>query len=86
MNPSTENIEGKVVESHEYTHAIEHAVNWSHVLLAVVVLVSIFKLGPAIAEIGSSGDSEDRDLPSGSYRSAATTSDFSGSGGRDDAR
>jgi len=86
MNPSTENIEGKVVESHEYTHAIEHAVNWSHVLLAAVVLVSIFKLGPVVAEIGSSGDSEGRELPSGSYRSAAPTSDFSGTGDRDDAR
>jgi hypothetical protein len=59
MNPSTENIEGQVVESHEYTHAIEHKVNWSHVLLAVVVLVSVFKLGPVVAEIGSSGGRDD---------------------------
>ena len=60
MKPDPENIEGKLVESHEFAHSVEHQVNWSHVLLAVVVLVAIYKLGPAISEAVSGEDQERR--------------------------
>ena len=58
MKPAPENVDGRLVETHEFSHVVEHRVNWSHVLLAVVVLVAIFKLAPAAAEVA---DSEERD-------------------------
>ena len=60
MKPDPENVEGKIVESHEFAHSVEHRINWSHFLLAVVVLVAIFKLGPAVSTAVSSGSEEDR--------------------------
>ena len=49
MKPDPENVSGKLVESHEFSHAVEHQVNWSHVLLAIVLVYAIGKLGPAVA-------------------------------------
>ena len=62
MKPQPENIDGRVVESHEFTHSVEHQVNWSHVLLAVVLVIAIFRLGPAVANVvsGSSGRENQR--------------------------
>jgi hypothetical protein len=48
MKPDPENVSGKIVESHEFSHAVEHQVNWSHVLLAFVVVYGIMKLSPAV--------------------------------------
>jgi hypothetical protein len=58
MKPAPENVDGRLVETHEFSHAVEHQVNWSHFLLAAVVLVAIFKLAPAAARMA---DSEERD-------------------------
>lgn len=58
MRAAPENVEGKVVESHEFRHAVEHQVNWSHFLLAMVVLVAIFKLGPPLAAAAGPEDRE----------------------------
>ena len=52
MKPAPENVEGQKVESHEFSHAVEHQVNWSHVLLAFVLIYAIAKLGPAVASAG----------------------------------
>lgn len=43
MNPSPENVEGRVVRSHSFEHSVQHQVNWSHALLAVVVLVALWQ-------------------------------------------
>jgi len=60
MRPAPENVEGRLVESHEFVHSVEHQVNWSHVLLAMVVLVAIFKLGPAVTNVSSGSQERDR--------------------------
>ena len=52
MKLDQENVSGKLVESHEFSHAVEHQVNWSHVLLAIVLVYAIGKLGPAVASAG----------------------------------
>lgn len=60
MKPAPENVDGRVVETHEFAHSVEHQVNWSHVLLAFVLVLAIFKLGPAVANVASgSSDRED---------------------------
>ena len=59
MKPTPENVEGQVVRSHEYRHSLEHKVNWSHVLLAGVVLITVWKLTPVAAEVAGSGDRDD---------------------------
>lgn len=43
MKLDQENVSGKVVETHEF----RHRVNWSHVLITVVLVYAIAKLGPA---------------------------------------
>lgn len=58
MNPAPENVEGRLVESHEFVHSVEHQVNWSHVLIGLVVLVAILKLGPPLASAASSDNGE----------------------------
>lgn len=50
MNPIPENVEGKVVENHEFRHSVEHRVNWSHIMVAIVVVAVVAKVGPIIAE------------------------------------
>jgi len=59
MRPAPENVDGRVTESHEFSHSVEHQVNWSHFLLAVVVLVAIFKLGPAAVQVAGTGGRDD---------------------------
>lgn len=59
MKPQPENIDGRVVESHEFAHSVEHQVNWSHVLLAVVLVIAIFKLGPAVANVAAGPSDRD---------------------------
>lgn len=59
MKPKPENVDGKLVESHEFSHAVEHHVNWSHFLLAMVALVAILKLGPVAVQVAGSGGRED---------------------------
>jgi hypothetical protein len=49
MKPEPGNVDGKVVETHEFRHAVEHSVNWSHVLAALVLLYGIWRLGPLLA-------------------------------------
>lgn len=60
MKPSQENIDGKLVETHEFAHSVEHQINWSHVLAALVLLVAIYKLGPAISAAAGPADREER--------------------------
>ena len=48
MKPDPENVSGKLVESHEFSHAVEHQVNWSHALLAVVVLVALWQFSTVV--------------------------------------
>lgn len=55
MKPEPGNVEGKVVETHEFSHVVEHTVNWSHVLAALVVLYGLWRLGPMLA-----GSSEEK--------------------------
>lgn len=50
MKPDPSNVEGRVVESHEFSHSVEHSVNWSHVLAALVLLYAIWRLGPLLAQ------------------------------------
>jgi len=52
MNVDPENVSGEKIEQHVFEHSVEHSVNWSHVLLAVVVVYALLKLGPVIAERG----------------------------------
>jgi len=52
MRPKPENVSGELIESHEFSHAVEHQVNWSHVLLAIVFVYAIAKLGPAVVSAG----------------------------------
>ena len=59
MKPAPENVEGQKVESHEFSHAVEHKVNWSHVLLAGVVLITVWKLAPVAVEVAGSGGRDD---------------------------
>jgi len=56
MRPEPGNVEGKVVRSHEFSHAVKHEVNWSHFLFALVALVAILKLGPALAPDRGEGE------------------------------
>lgn len=49
MNVKPENVTGEKVEQHVFEHSVEHSVNWSHVLLAIVLVYAIAKLGPAVA-------------------------------------
>jgi len=60
MKPDPSNVEGKIVESHEFAHSVEHEINYSHFLFALVILVAIWKLGPAISAAVNSGSEEDR--------------------------
>jgi hypothetical protein len=48
MKPDPSKVEGRKVVSHEFSHQVEHKVQWSHVLLAIVLLVAIVKLGPVL--------------------------------------
>ena len=50
MNVNPENVSGEKIEQHVFEHTVEHSVNWSHVLLAFVVVYALVKLGPVIAE------------------------------------
>ena len=43
-DPLPENITG------EKRHVFEHHVNWSHVVLGVLILVALWKVGPVLAE------------------------------------
>jgi Zn-dependent membrane protease YugP len=54
MKPAPENVDGQLVETHEFSHAVEHQVNWSHFLLAGVVLVAVVKFSPAVARMAGS--------------------------------
>jgi len=49
MKVHPENVSGEIVESHQFSHSVQHQVNWSHVLFALVALVTLWKLGPAAA-------------------------------------
>lgn len=60
MRPAPENVDGQVIESHEFSHSVEHQVNWSHVLLAAVVLLVIWRLAPVASE-AAKGSRRDRD-------------------------
>jgi len=48
MKPAPENVEGRLVRSHSFEHAVHHQINWSHVLIAVVLLTIIVRFGPGI--------------------------------------
>lgn len=48
MKPDPSNVDGKLVETHEFVHSVEHSVNWSHVLAALVLLYGIYRLGPVV--------------------------------------
>lgn len=61
MRPQPENIDGRVVESHEFAHSVEHQVNWSHVLLAIVLVIAIFKLGPTVSKAASGPQNRERE-------------------------
>ena len=58
MRPDPENVSGTLVESHEFTHSVEHQVNWSHFLFAIVLIYGIAKLGPAVASISGKREEE----------------------------
>jgi hypothetical protein len=58
MKPDPENVSGKLVESHEFSHSVEHQVNWSHFLLAIVLIYAIAKLGPVVASAGGNREEE----------------------------
>ena len=55
MKPEPSQVEGRVVERHEFGHSVQHQVNWSHVLGAVVLFYAVWRLGPVLAD-----DEEDR--------------------------
>lgn len=59
MKPDPSNVDGKLVETHEFSHSVEHQVNWSHFLFALVILVALWKLGPAVTAAAGSEDRED---------------------------
>lgn len=44
-DPLPENMAGQKVETHEFSHQVEHSVNWGHVVLAVVALLLAWRLG-----------------------------------------
>jgi hypothetical protein len=48
MKVKPENVSGKLVESHEFTHQVKHQVNWSHILLGIVAIYVIARLGPVM--------------------------------------
>ena len=50
MKPEPGNVEGRLVETHEFSHVVEHTINWSHVLAALVVLYGLWRLGPVLVE------------------------------------
>jgi hypothetical protein len=50
MKVHPENVSGEIVESHQFSHSVQHQVNWSHFLVALVVVVVVWKLGPAAAQ------------------------------------
>jgi hypothetical protein len=39
MEPATENIDGTLVETHSFSHEVEHSVRWDY--LAGIVLVGV---------------------------------------------
>lgn len=51
MNVDPENVDGRKVETHEFVHAVEHRVNWSHVLGFVVALSIVLYLGPSFTDL-----------------------------------
>lgn len=60
MKADPSNVEGKIVESHEFAHSVEHEINWSHFLFAMVFLVAIWKLGPAVSAAAGADTDENR--------------------------
>lgn len=57
MKPEPGNVEGKLVETHAFEHVVEHSINWSHVLGALVLLYAIWRLGPVFAgEVGENDE------------------------------
>jgi hypothetical protein len=60
MKADPANVEGKIVESHEFAHSVEHQVNWSHFLFALVILVALWKLGPAVSAAAGADSRDDR--------------------------
>ena len=59
MKMNQENVSGKVVESHDYTHSVKHRVNWSHVLATIVLVYAIAQLGPAVAKAAENRSEEE---------------------------
>lgn len=55
MKVEPENVSGEKIEQHVFEHSVEHSVNWSHVLLALVVVYALMKLGPALIEKNDDG-------------------------------
>jgi len=50
VNPAPENVEGQLIRSHSFNHSVQHRINWSHVLVAVIVFAIIWRVGPAVVE------------------------------------
>jgi len=55
MKVDPENVSGEKIEQHVFEHSVEHSVNWSHVLLAVVVVYVVLKLRPVLVEKNDDG-------------------------------
>lgn len=53
-DPLPGNIDGEK----RVIHSVEHQVNWGYVAAAVVALVVLMKVGPALASRADSADSE----------------------------
>lgn len=59
MQVDPTNVEGRKVESHEFSHSVEHQVNWSHVLGFLVLLALALYLGPSISDLVKSDGRRD---------------------------
>ena len=60
MQVDPTNVEGKKVESHEFSHSVEHQVNWSHVLGFLVLLALVLYFGPSVSDFLISDARQDR--------------------------
>ena len=56
-DPLPENIEG----SKRVVHTVEHQVNWGYVAVAIVALVLLVKIGPALSSRSGSDGIEESD-------------------------
>jgi len=63
LEPLAENIEGHVVESHNYEHRLHHEIPWGHVAVGVGILAAAYVAHQYLNESDESPDEVPDETP-----------------------